>query len=422
MNYVGLYALLFWGEDVLLSPFGLSDTGLNRGLLIANIGILGVFTGVWLAERLSGRGRLPTGSAVILTPRSPIGLRLGLLWLSTAATAGTFLWLFYPLAGSFFSHLIGGDISQIFEFRRAMSGRETYFMRYLGYNILPYLSLVFLVISWSRKRWAPVAYLLVVLSAVGLLHVFQKQPLIIYALQIALARFLFIAGQESAFSKAHARSFLSLLFRWVSVAILALCLTTILFFVARSFERSGDLRADSLSALQMAGKRLFMRTVTGYVMVGEFVPEHFPHYGMKSVYTVQTLLGEEYIPVGNIFFRWQAPHRHRGNLSLASLVNHYGQFGWVGLVILSILQGVILGAADVYFARREATVGLFVFSIFMMRFAIYLNETNIYGALLGFGGIAFVLMALILNKAPRIPKVESGIQPRPVLAVQRLSR
>src|SRR5256885_353718 len=77
MNYLGVYAVLFGGEEMLLSPFSLTPGGTSRALLILNIGILVLWSGAFFAEKVL-RQR-PVHSARFLTTvdrETPVGIRI----------------------------------------------------------------------------------------------------------------------------------------------------------------------------------------------------------------------------------------------------------------------------------------------------------------------------------------------------------
>lgn len=400
MNYVGVYAVLFGGEEVLLSPFSLTPGGVSRALLILNIGILMVWSGAFFAERVLRQRSVHGARFLAVADReTPVGIRVPVLLFLIFCVGAAFLILFFPLIPRFLLALSTGDALSVLYYRRSATQLDQYVLRVTAYSIFPYLAVALLSVSWKTGRFRVLAWICIAFACVGLLYGFQKEPLIIFIFQLLLARFIFtrpkITDEKSDGGKIGTFNVKT----WVSVVSVFLVSASVLYIFTRGFSSKGSWTQDVPLAVQLSVSRAFMRTSPAYIYFAELIPDEIPHFGFTNVYTIQKILDErEFLNINNVLFLRLNPHLYEGSISSDSLVNHYGQFGWGGLVILSFLQGFILAAIDRYFSNRKATVGRVVLLLFLIRFAIYLNETHVFGAVLGFGGGIFVLLGLVLNE------------------------
>jgi hypothetical protein len=414
MNYVGV-VLSYLSLNPLLIGFSYSPADGWRAIGILHVGIFSLWLGVFYVDHFLCSGQLPGLDELFSSSRLRVGMSVDRLLLLVVPVSAAFLVLFLPLFPRFISTALHGSVANKMAYRLEAThlGLHSYALTMLGYNVLPYLSLCLLVSSWWTGSLRLVARLAVAMASLGMLYGLQKQPLVLYALLLTVAaywrRSSRTGAKNSAGERYTKRRFLHV--RTLVSLVLLSCLLLALYYWTEGVGYHGRFGQKIGLTIAVAAARVLFRTSTGYIYIARLVPSQIPFLGFSNITTIAELLG---IKVRNLDLEVSSIVHGvtKGYISTDSMCTYYAQFGWLGLAIMAFLQGFGLAALDRYIVSRSRDLGLLVFALFMMRAAMYLNETHVYGAILGFGGLTSALLYVLLRR-PRlqlhpVPSIEFG--------------
>ncbi len=397
MNYTGVL-LTVWGYEWQtifrmpdLLPY-LTDAQITEAVLMVNFGLFAVWAGVLCFERLAGRPTLYDNRCVMkIDAKTPIGMRPQILLLLGLVFSVAFLFLFRHLSGSFFSVAGIASAAEQLEYRLdATRDRTHYVLTMIGYNVLPYFALCGLVFFWKTRQFIWLA--LLPLALLGRFVYLHKEPLVVLLLQMGI---VWVILQASA--KRQGPSF-----PWLKIAVVSLCAFAVLPFLylvvyghlaeQTASEKVYDLTVGSL-------ERILGRMSNSYFYFAYFVPERYDFHGIGFVRTFSDFIGSESVAINKeIFYDLEGGDIDYGSIASDNLANLYGGFGYVGILIGGFVQGVFLAGVDRWFSRVRPTLGWFVpYSFLVFVLGITLNQCHIFGVLLGYGGIPFVVLALLIN-------------------------
>jgi hypothetical protein len=394
MNYTGVM-LTIWGYEWQtifrmpdLTPY-MSDAQLCEAVLIVNVGVLAVWAGILSFERLYGAPRLCGNRCVMnIDSETPIGMKPWVLLLLGVLFSIAFWLAFRRLAGGFFSVAGVASAAEQWEYRMdATRDRTHYLVMMIGYNVLPYLAMCGLVLFWKTRQFIYLA--LVPLALLGKFVFLHKEPLVVFLLHAGIVWTILQASVSHSGKK----------FPWLKIAAVCVLVFAVLPFLY-VFLRDYDLTAETLYHQSIGSlERIVGRMSNTYFFFAYFIPERYDFHGLGFVRTISDFVGLSHVAINKeIFYDLQGGNIDYGSIASDNLVNLYGGFGFTGLAIGGFLQGVLLAAVDRWFSRVRTTLGWFVlYSFLVIILGITLNQAHIFGVMLGYGGIPFMVLALLIN-------------------------
>ncbi len=418
MNYAGV-VFAFFGLDPLLIGFQYSQADAWRAIILLHLGIACVWLGVLYTDHFLYRDRPVRWSSFFSYPGILVGMSALRILVLFAFSAGVFFVLFLPIFPRFMYVALHGDIVAKMNYRHNVTtqGSYTSALTVLAYDILPYLSLSLLVISWRTGALRTVSLITVAISCVALFYGLLKQPLVGFALLLAIASNWAWAWRRRAVAIRVARNVKRRVprrgplvgFSLAAALLLGLYYWTIGTNQTGSFGQRMELTAG------MVVSRVLFRSSDGYIYVASLMPTKMPFVGLTNISTIQWLVGGSFHNINDEIFARANIGGPQGTISLDSLCNYYAQFGWLGLVIGAFLQGLGLALLDRYILSRPRDLGLMVLALFVMKSASYLNGTHVFGAVLGYGGLYSVGLYLILKRKPaarygEVPQMQADMR------------
>ncbi|MBA3446876.1 MAG: hypothetical protein H0T56_04595 [Pseudaminobacter sp.] len=331
-----------------------------------------------------------------------------------------------------------GSIPDFLTLRR--SAGQDYLLILAVFNLLPMCALYLLLAAESNRRLRWLFWSAYLLTTVALFFTFQKRSLIVHLALMAVfmvTLHVYRVGARNILSVKHVARISAIL----TVPVIAL---GGLYFIEQNYGRGvrisdapieqpapppgksappatttpGEKPAQAkpeklpkvvlpspLSKSMSIGRRIFIagrsvvsrtlgRMALSSVMLVAFVPEHQPHYGLSNVGLLANVQGRDlYNPGGDVFEHFKRRQTAAmGNISTPALIDLYGQFGWAGVVVGSVLIGIGLAVLSwlLRLVRYDRASYLFLLAAGGLA-VFYLSQANIFRAALGYGGAIFLL-------------------------------
>lgn len=396
MNYIGVL-LTIWGYEwqtltrmADLLPL-MTDAQLVNAVLMVNLGLLSVWCGILCCEKLFGTPEIyPNRCVMDVNADSVAGIKSTTFWRIGLLCLAAFFIVFNPLAGNFMAVAGQASAAEQLEYRlEATRGRTHYALTLLAYNFLPYIALVGLALYWSTRR--AICLLFLPCALLGKFVYLHKEPLVVYLLHIGIAFSILTTRSDGSRSAIP-------WFKIAAVCVLVFATLPLLYMAVLGFE-SDDVTGEAISDLAIGSmERIAGRMSNSYFFFAHFFPENYPHHGLAFVKTFSDVFGTSYVAINKeIFFDIESADREQGSIASDNLVNLYGGFGFAGIVVGGFLQGFLLAWIDRWFSRRPYNLGWFVLYSFAVMLCITLNQAHIFGVILGYGGLVFVVLAYLMN-------------------------
>lgn len=396
MNYAGVL-LTIWGYEwqtltrmADLLPL-MTDAQLTNAVLMVNLGLFSVWCGILCYEKLFGTPEIHSNRCVMdVNVDSITGIKSTTFWRIGLLCLGAFFIVFNPLAGDFMAVAGRASVTEQLEYRlEATRDRTHYALTLLAYNFLPYIALVGLALYWSTRK---ATYLLFLpFALLGKFVYLHKEPLVVYLLHIGIAYSILTTRSDGSRSSIP-------WFRIAAVCVLVFATLPLLYMAVLGFE-SDQVTGEAVHELSIGSmERIAGRMSNSYFFFAHFFPEHYPHHGLAFVKTFSDVFGTSHVAINKeIFFDIESADREQGSIASDNLVNLYGGFGFAGIVVGGFLQGFLLAWIDRWFSRRPYNLGWFVLYSFAVMLCITLNQAHIFGVILGYGGLVFVVLAYLMN-------------------------
>lgn len=295
---------------------------------------------------------------------------------------------------------LGANPLAMFVARREVG--ENYALFQLVQNILPYYA-VALWLAWRVTGHRPIrraALMACIAAAVMLLFLFQKRPLLVFLMMLGLLsawgpswRRKPERRQRTGRPRAAARALL------FGAALFAL-LCVLYYFSTTVVRGAPDGIVGSAGTLgQIALIRVIGRLALPVPMYTHVFPGIHEHYGLSNVGMFGRLWGAEFFPDTFYVFSVFSSSSLSGSAAVPALGDFYGQFGFAGWFIGACLLGVALQWADSGLVRMRDRPSGVLLIIAAMTFTYYLTQANLPRALLGYGGVVFLVQWLLLAPA-----------------------
>ncbi len=239
------------------------------------------------------------------------------------------------------------------------------FLANLSYNILlPFLSIIaflkylyfknyknYLKIFWAVSFWS-----LFFLTSFACLVTLQKAPLLIYFITLFIA-YLVYKGKKINIKRI-------LIITVISLIILIM----LIYFVVVNFrftELTGQGEKFEKSFQFLLFRLMFAQT-WGLYSYFEVFPSIHPFLHGRSIGDIAWFFDENFIPapfiVGKIVIPWAKVH-----VNTAYLGNAYADFGFWGVIFLSIILGTTLQSINIIFQRKRKTILRLAVYIFLIQ-------------------------------------------------------
>ncbi len=400
MSYIGLVLVAIGFEYQTRSANYVADHTPLRSIMIASLGFLAFHVGVRMSDLCWGRPKVHPNLCILpVTGNSDTGVRENLLLILTYSYLLIFLLLWYQEIVQLIRVLVGGSARDLLQYRLETTQFKPTLAVWLPYNFLPYVAFCGILVFLKKRTLATLFFVPAFIVAVwGKFALVHKEPLMILLIQCFIA-WILLRAPHKRLAQLRPAKFSVMSAVWV-LGIVFLVLSY-LFMFTHDLRDVGGLPEQLSFASTMAWERLFARMPNGYLYIADTIPSVFPHYGFNNSLLWTKLFGGDYFDLNRVAYLTANPDREFGSIASDSLSNFYGGFGFAGLIVLSLLQGLLLAGIDRWISRQAATLGWLTLLIFLMVFSFYLTETTLFRALLGFGGVSFLVHALFLNKRHR---------------------
>lgn len=370
-------------------------------------GLALVLTAYQASHALCNRGRLcrvgPRLTAPMRTSRVDFSLAALVTATMVALAASVALMVQYrsQIAMGLIEGFLGANPVAMFVARREVG--ENYALFQLVQNVLPYYAvamwLVWRVTGHRRIRRA--ALVVCLASAVMLVFLFQKRPLLVFLLMLGLLsawRPSWRRGLGHGQRPARPRASATRIVLFGSSLFALLC---VLYFFSTTVTRGapGGLMEAACTLGEIALTRVVGRLALPVPMYTHVFPTIHDYYGLSNVGLFGRLWGAEFFPDTFYVFSVFSNSGISGSAAVPALGDFYGQFGFTGWFIGACLIGVALQWGDSILVRvRDRPSGVLLIMA-AMAFAYYLTQANLPRALLGYGGVVFLAQWLLLVPA-----------------------
>ncbi len=299
-----------------------------------------------------------------------------------------------------FDGLIGRSPDALLISRRSITSNYLYVI--ITYNLLPFLTIISLYISINSKSLLNkfIFYTLLFTSIILILLLFQKRPLILFLMCLAIAGFIFkrhaiVKKIKKVRSKKATRR------RFILIGVALFSLLMLLYYSSTKYEFQNVFEAIK-KLTEVSLTRIFGRLSIPAFFYVHYFPNVDAHYGISNIGTLSKIFGYDVFLDSRILFDYFSSNKKGGSLAISSIMDFYGAFGYYGLVIGSVMLGAFLSILDTFLDKLEKNVVNIVFIIFCFVFAYYLSQASLARSLLGYGFFFFVLTWVWLQKGIKI--------------------
>jgi hypothetical protein len=262
------------------------------------------------------------------------------------------------------------------------------------YNLLPASTMVALLYALERKRkglWT-IFLLFFLLTAVCLLLTFQKRPLLVFLGSIALLAPLYIHYRDPGHGHDINFSYLVARLRW-AIVLLFLCLLMLYFFY------TGYRFTDSLGDALQKNANIIMSRILGRLsipaaMYVDFFPSRHDFYGVDNIGLLGRIFDLETFYASREVFTYYSTGPTDGSVAASVFIDAYGQGGVIMPFFYGILLGFIILLLEYCLRKSGAGAHKAFCAVGSIIFLYYLSQASLFRALLGYGGIFYLVVWL----------------------------
>lgn len=300
----------------------------------------------------------------------------------------------------FLNIVLAKDISGIFfavESRREAT--TNYIVVLFIYNIIPAFSLVSYLAFLERPSFLKflVFLLYFFLSSTSLLLTYQKRPLLLFYCGIVLVSY-FYKLYSRGISNEFRVDFIRIIYRlkWKIILILSVLFLFYYFYTNARFLYSYVKLVSVIFGFIFT--RLIGRLSIPAAMYVNFFPNYHDFYGLSNVGLFSNILGETTFLDSKVTFSHFSLTSKSGSLAASVFIDAYGQGG----VLLPIVYGFVL-AVIIFIIDHFVSITISISSrAFLMVsgfiFIYYLSQASIFRSLLGYGGVFYFLVWILMFK------------------------
>lgn len=302
-----------------------------------------------------------------------------------------------------FDGLLGRKPIALILSRRAITSNYLYVV--ITYNLLPFLTTVALYLLYKKKTLTSklLFYSILSISLTLVLLLFQKRPLIVFLLTLGLANYVFskkmkdkkVRNPKKKLTKKQQRK------KYIIYGVLLFSLLLLLYYSSTTYQ------FDSVFQAVVKLSEVSLLRVFGRLAIPSFFyVHHFPeirfHYGVTNIGMLSKVLHFEFFPDTAILYDYYSIRKKGGSLAINTIFDFYGAFGYVGVVVGTIILGLLLSVLDSFLHLLEKNGVNLIFTIFCFVFAYYLSQANFARSLMGYGFFFFVMIWMFLQKGFKI--------------------
>lgn len=299
-----------------------------------------------------------------------------------------------------FDGLIGRQPTALLISRRAITSNYLYVI--ITYNLLPFLTMVSLYLSYKKKTLSSklLFYIVFSLSFLLILLLFQKRPLILFLLTLGLTNYIFRKKlkkkkKKKILTKKQQRR------KYILYGLSLFSLLLLLYYSSTTYQFDNIFQAVK-KLTEVALLRVFGRlAIPSFFYIHHF-PEITNHYGFTNIGMLSKIFRFAHFPDTAILFGYYSMYKKQGSLAINVIFDFYGAFGYLGLVFGSIILGFFLSALDSFLHKLEKNDINLIFIVFCFVFAYYLSQANFARSLMGYGFFFFLLTWMFLQKGFKI--------------------
>jgi hypothetical protein len=257
---------------------------------------------------------------------------------------------------------------------------------------MPFLCVSFLAANRECKllRIMMLKVVLISFTAVLLLLVFQKRPLIIFFLEVTFIWFLIKSMKnksEKNDSNIESVIIISCIFLYL--------LLIILYYFNTNIQGNNIFLFMALNGIVLS--RIIFRLSLPGIMYVHYFPSIEPHYGISNIGKLANLLQvQTYEDTRVVFEYFSKSSTDYGSVASSVLFDFYGSFGWTGWILGSILLGVFIFYLEKCLMKLKPNIINIIMILYCFVFIYYLSQASFFRALLGYGGILFFIVWLLI--------------------------
>ncbi|MFD0863126.1 O-antigen polymerase [Sungkyunkwania multivorans] len=304
------------------------------------------------------------------------------------------------LVTGFFDGLLSRQPDALFVSRRGITSNYLYVVT--TYNLLPFLTIVSLYLAMKqRDLFSKLLFIgLLLLSFILTILLFQKRPLVIFLLATMLAAFVFRKNIPTVRLK-KVRSKKATRRRNIIYLSLIFALLLLLYYSATTYKF--DTIFEAVGRLtEVVLTRVFGRLSIPAFFYVHYYPAVDGHYGFTNIGLFSKIFRFEHYADSRVLFDHFSLNKKGGSLAINSIMDFYGAFGYIGLIIGNIFLGFLLALVDSFLNKLEKNNINLVFIIFCFVFSYYLSQASLPRSLLGYGFFFFALLWAYLQKGFKI--------------------
>ena len=272
---------------------------------------------------------------------------------------------------------------------------SSFFLNIIIYNILPASSFCCFAgyLRYKSTFWKVTFYFTFILSTVCLFLVFQKRPLLVYYIGLALT---YIFSKQTNESSELKLNIFKTLYDLKKIFFILFCVLVAFyyFYTTHRFEVSF---IDALALnIEAAFSRVFGRLSIPALMYIQYYPEEHDHYIFSNVGLFSNVFGftlyKDVVEVASHF----SIIGKQGSLAASVFIDLYGGFGLLGVFLGGQITGFILFLVSRVISNsynRQKTV---YFSVTAIIFIYYLSQASLFRSLLGYGGLFYLVVGYVL--------------------------
>ena len=290
----------------------------------------------------------------------------------------------------------GDDLASALEARySAVSG---YIFTLLIYNFCPAVVLIILAEKSMKERsWIGrvCVYSLILIVFLALILTFQKRPLIVFLfamLFVVKAKEILSGINVSAYGafSGFFRSSLRYFF------LLFLILFGLYFFYTGYRFSSDGYWESTVSIVEVVGTRIVGRLSIPAAFYVDYFPSLHDFYGFSNVGLFAKIFEEPLFLDTSVVFSNYSYSGVDGSVAASVFSDAYGQGGPLWVPIVGCLVGCILFMLRQGLERSPTGPAKLLFMTFGIMYFYYLSQSSLFRASLGYGGIIWLLMWLVV--------------------------
>ena len=342
-----LIYMLFRGPQSLIYRRIATSLNFDGVVVSLNLSIalmfIGVIAGIQLVDGLAPRSAGALKTAVLGWNSQPLSAGQSSPWASLILIMVLALFMFWvsmvehhlAVIAGYFS-VAGGEVEKI-AYRQEYGGSHIYIYRVLINSIAPMLIVWGVLAGWTQRRWPLLAVtaLLMVATVLGKLDTLSKAPIAFFFIQLTLVSYLVFRNGIT----------------WRgALAGLGLCL--IVFY---PIIRLAVPEVDGMEALSFLYYRAFDISNEAVLEFFGAYPDRLPHSWGSNIHLLTKILGIKYSPSFETVARlWRGTG---GSTTTAMFIaDAWADFSYAGVIVFSIVAGVICRAIDLALLTRGKTV------------------------------------------------------------------